>query len=94
MYFVYILSNQSRTVLYIGVTNNLTRRLYEHENHLLEGFTKKYKVHDLVYFEETESIEAAIEREKQLKRWRRSKKEVLIKRDNPDMKSLNSLVYK
>ena len=94
MYFVYILSNQSRTVLYIGVTNNLTRRLYEHENHLVEGFTKKYKVHDLDYFEETESIEAAIEREKQLKRWRRSKKEVLIKRDNPDMKSLNSLVYK
>lgn len=93
MYFVYILSNKYRTVLYIGVTNNLKRRLYEHEHHLIEGFTKKYNVSDLIYFEESEFIESAIAREKQLKRWSRNKKEILIKQINPSFQSLNDLVY-
>ncbi|MBQ6852254.1 MAG: GIY-YIG nuclease family protein [Oscillospiraceae bacterium] len=83
MYFVYILSNWSDSVLYIGVTSNLSRRLYEHRNHLADGFTKKYNVHKLVYFENTNDVHAAIAREKQLKGWRREKKNALISKSNP-----------
>jgi putative endonuclease len=72
-YYVYILSNTSKT-LYIGVTNNLERRVYEHKNKLIDGFTKKYNLTKLVYFETTTDIKAAIYREKQLKGWLRSKK--------------------
>lgn len=64
MYYVYIMSNKTRTVLYVGVTNYLTRRIYEHENSLVKSFTSKYKVFDLVYFEEYESVESAVVREK------------------------------
>jgi len=67
-YFIYILASQRNGTLYIGVTNDITRRVYEHKNNLIEGFTKKYKVHLLVYFEEFQNVEAAITREKQLKR--------------------------
>ena len=67
MYFVYILSNWDDSVLYIGVTSNLERRLYEHRNGLVEGFTRKYNVHKLVYFEHTSDVYSAISREKQLK---------------------------
>ena len=67
MYFVYILSNWDDSVIYIGVTSNLVKRLYEHRNHLADGFTKKYNVHKLVYFEETSDVNSAIAREKQLK---------------------------
>ena len=74
MYYVYILTNKTDTVMYIGVTNDLRRRLYEHKNEQIEGFTKKYHVHKLVYFEEYSEINDAISREKQLKRWVRSKK--------------------
>ena len=70
-YYVYILSNKANTVLYIGVTNNLERRIYEHKNGVLEGFTKKYNVHKLVYFEMCGDIKDAIAREKQLKKWSR-----------------------
>ena len=80
MYFVYMLTNWDDSVLYIGVTSNLPRRLYEHRNGLVEGFTKKYNVHKLVYFEETSDVYAAISREKQLKKWNRSKKNELIKK--------------
>lgn len=83
MYYVYILASQFNGTLYIGVTNDLLRRMYEHRNGLLKGFTKEYKVYRLVYFEHTESIEGAILREKQLKNWHRDWKKNLIERENP-----------
>ena len=82
-YFVYILASAFNGTLYIGVTNDLIRRVFEHRNHLVKGFTKSHHVYRLVYFEETGSIEAAILREKQLKNWRRDWKKNLIERDNP-----------
>lgn len=89
MYYVYILSNWCDSVLYIGVTSNLERRLYEHKNHLVKGFTQKYNVHKLVYFETTGDIHAALEREKQLKGWTRTKKNMLIVKSNPLWKDLS-----
>ena len=83
MYFVYILTNNSHHSLYIGVTNNLERRLYEHKAELLDGFTKQYHLHKLVYYEETGDVNAAIAREKQLKGWTRKKKDALIASVNP-----------
>ena len=77
------MSNKTNTVVYIGVTNNLKRRVYEHKNELYEGFTKKYKLHKLVYFEECIDIKDAILREKQLKGWKREKKNCLIEKSNP-----------
>lgn len=88
-YYVYILTNFSNTVLYIGVTGNLERRIYEHKNGLLEGFSKKYKVNKLVYFEQGFDINEAIYREKQLKNWHRDWKMNLIKEVNPDLKDLS-----
>ena len=90
MYFVYILSNWSDSVLYIGVTSNLPRRLYEHKHHLVDGFTNKYNVEKLVYFEETTDVYAALEREKQLKKWRRDKKNALISQMNPQWIDLST----
>ena len=90
MYFVYILSNWDDSVLYIGVTSNLPRRLYEHRNGLVEGFTKKYNVHKLVYFEQTNDIYASLSREKQLKKWVRSKKNALISKMNPNWIDLST----
>jgi len=84
MYFVYILANRDDSVLYIGVSGNLQRRLYEHRNGLVDGFTKKYNIHKLVYFENTNDVYSAISREKQLKKWSRSKKEALINSMNPE----------
>ena len=89
MYYVYILSNWNDSVLYIGVTGNLPRRLYEHKNGLAEGFTKKYNVHKLVYFESTTDVRSAIAREKQLKKWRREKKNNLIATQNPQWNDLS-----
>ena len=89
MYFVYILANWDDSVLYIGVTGNLYRRLYEHRNGLVDGFTKKYNVHKLVYFEYTSDVYSAISREKQLKKWRRSKKNELIEKLNPQWRDLS-----
>ena len=83
MYYVYILSNKTNKVLYIGVTNDLVRRIYEHKNKIVEGFTAKYAVNKLVYFETITDIQSAIAREKQLKGWRRSKKNALIETINP-----------
>ena len=83
MYFVYILTNWNDSVLYIGVTGNLVRRLYEHQNGLVDGFTKKYNVHKLVYYEHTNDVYSAISREKQLKKWSRSKKNALVSSVNP-----------
>ena len=86
--FPYILTNEKRSTMYIGVTNNLERRLHEHKNEVLDGFTKTYHVHTLVYVERYEHIEEAIAREKQLKRWSRKKKDILIGRVNPTWKDL------
>jgi putative endonuclease len=86
-YFVYIMASRSRT-LYTRVTSNLARRVYEHRNHLISGFTDRYCVERLVYFESTPDVRAAIEREKQIKRWRRDKKIMLIEMANPDWRDL------
>ena len=88
-YYVYILSNWTNTVLYTGVTNSLERRMYEHKNDLIDGFTKKYHVHKLVYYEFTTDVRGALEREKQVKAWRREKKIALIESLNPKWKDLS-----
>jgi putative endonuclease len=88
-YYVYILSNWTGDVLYIGMTNNMERRLYEHKQKLVPGFTKKYSVTKLVYLELAASPDEAIAREKQLKNWRREKKDALINAQNPDWKDLS-----
>ena len=88
-YYVYILTNWNNRVMYIGVTNNLERRLYEHKNHLVDGFTKKYHVDKLVYYEMTGDVRAAIAREKQLKGWTRAKKNALVQTQNPDWLDLS-----
>ncbi len=87
-YYVYILTNDRDKLLYIGVTNNLQRRVYEHKNGLFEGFTKDYGIHKLVYYEMCHDVKDAIKREKQLKNWRREKKIALIERMNPNWKDL------
>ena len=84
-YYVYILTNTHRTVLYTGVTRDLVRRVYEHKHHLdKNSFTAKYNVEFLVYYETTSDVEAAIEREKQIKGWNRKRKEKLIESKNPN----------
>ena len=88
-YYVYILTNWNNRVMYIGVTNNLERRLFEHKNKLLEGFTKKYNMNKLVYFEWTDNIESAIGREKEIKKWRREKKNRLVETANPEWEDLS-----
>jgi putative endonuclease len=87
-YFIYIMTNKSGT-LYTGVTNNLERRIYEHKQHLVKGFTQKYKIEKLVYFEETNDIHAALSREKQIKGWLRKKKIALIESINPGWNDLS-----
>ncbi len=86
-YYVYILTNGART-LYIGVTNDLTRRVYEHKQKPLDGFTKKYNITYLVYYETTSDVEVARAREKQLKGWRRDRKIALIEASNPQWKDI------
>ena len=88
-YYVYIMTNKNNTVLYTGVTNNLERRLYEHKNKLIDGFTKKYNINKLVYYETTNDINTAIEREKQIKGWLRIKKIQLIENTNPEWNDLS-----
>ncbi len=81
-YFVYIAVNSHNNVMYVGVTNNLERRMYEHKEGLVEGFTRRYNIHKLVYFEQTTDINSAISREKEIKKWRREKKNLLIESVN------------
>ena len=88
-YYVYILSSKNK-VLYYGMTNELSRRIYEHKNGLIDGFTKKYNVHNLVYFEIQKDLESAIKREKQLKNWHRQWKINLIESKNKEWKDLYS----
>ncbi|CAH6818118.1 GIY-YIG nuclease family protein [Vibrio sp. 070316B] len=85
---VYIMSNRANSVLYVGVTGNLKRRGWLHRTGEVDGFTKKYNVHKLVYFEVFEDFRAAIEREKQLKRWNRTWKDNLINKRNPSRRDL------
>jgi putative endonuclease len=80
---VYMLANQKNGTLYTGVTSDLIARIYEHKNNLIDGFTKKYQVHDLVWYELHETMGEAISREKQLKKWRRKWKKELIEQENP-----------
>ena len=89
MFYVYIISNNFRNVLYIGVTRNLERRLYEHKNKLIDGFSKKYNLNVLLFYETTEYALDAIAREKQLKKWNRDKKFALIKSVNPKLRDLS-----
>ena len=88
MYYVYMLTNVSGNVLYTGCTNNLKRRLYEHQNKLADGFTKIYNVNKLVYYEITNDVSSAIAREKQIKGWTRARKNALIESKNPDWRDL------
>ena len=88
MYYVYILANTTNSTVYIGVTSDLMRRLWEHRNDVIEGFTKRYHVHKLVYYETFQDVQEAIAREKQLKRWRRAKKNALIESVNPAWEDL------
>jgi putative endonuclease len=88
-YYVYMNTNPTYTVLYVGMTNNLEHRTSQHRNHVLEGFTKKYNVTRLVYFEATEDVQAAIAREKQLERWTRARKIALIESANPEWRDLS-----
>jgi putative endonuclease len=83
-FYIYILTNWNNKVMYIGMTNNLERRLCEHRNKLVEGFTRKYSVNKLVYYEHTTDVHAALAREKELKKWRREKKDNLVASINPN----------
>jgi len=87
-YYVYIMTNNSRT-LYTGVTNNLERRVYEHKNKLVAGFTSRYNVTKLVYYEETNDVQVALAREKQIKGWLRARKIALIESENLKWKDLS-----
>lgn len=90
VYYVYMLTNKKNGVLYIGVTNDLERRIKEHKSKLIKGFTSKYKLTQLVYFEEYQNIKEAIKREKQLKKWNRDWKINLIKEVNEEWKDLSN----
>ena len=91
-YYVYIMASRGRT-LYVGVTNDLVRRVFEHKEGLTAGFTAKYKITKLVYFEDTSGVRTAVEREKQLKAWRRSKKVALVESANLEWKDLSLRWY-
>lgn len=88
-YYVYLLTNWNHRVMYVGVTNDLKRRLYEHKNKLIEGFSEKYNLNKLVYFEETQDVHTAITREKEIKKWRREKKNQLVNQINKEWQDLN-----
>ena len=89
-YHVYLLTNWNNKVMYVGVTSDLKRRLFEHRNKSVEGFTAKYNVHKLVYYEATSDVQSAIAREKEIKKWRREKKNRLVERINPDWRDLSA----
>jgi putative endonuclease len=88
-YYVYLLTNKHNTVLYTGVTNDLERRIYEHKHRIFEGFTKQYNLTKVVYYEYFEHIEQAIAREKEIKGWKRSRKNTLVESMNPDWNDLS-----
>jgi len=88
-YYIYILASKRNGTLYIGFTNDLIRRIYEHKSSLIEGFTRKYSIDKLVYFESTTDVNDAILREKRLKKWKRQWKIELIEKSNPDWRDLS-----
>jgi putative endonuclease len=88
VYFVYIMASKRNGTLYVGVTNNLMKRVYEHRNDIIQGFTKKYSIHRLVYYEQTNDIYNAIQRETSLKKWNRKWKIKLIEKFNPNWDDL------
>ena len=87
-YFVYILASKRNGTLYVGVTNDLIHRIHQHKENLVDGFTRKYNVHTLVYYESCPDIQAAITREKRMKKWRRQWKIELIEKENPEWRDL------
>lgn len=93
-YFVHILASKRKGTLYIGVTNNLIKRVYDHKQNMVEGFTKQYNVHNLVYFEIHEDVHEAILREKQMKKWNRQWKINLIEKNNPEWNDLYNEITK
>ena len=93
-FYIYILTNYTKAVLYVGFTNNIIRRMIEHKNDLGCKFTRKYKLKYLVYFEQCENVYSVMEREKEIKKWRREKKINLIKNVNSDLNDLSSKLFK
>ena len=91
--FVYIMSNKFYGTLYVGVTSDIVKRIYEHKNNLVDGFTKRYNLKNLVYYEIFDDIENAIKREKQLKNWQRAWKLALIENENPAWEDLFGKIY-
>jgi len=92
-YYVYIMTNKRKNVLYTGITSNLEWRVYQHKHKLVKGFTSKYNINQLIYYEEYESSYEAIYREKQIKKWRREKKEALVRSLNPTWNDLSEEWY-
>ncbi len=88
-YYVYLLTNWNNKVMYVGVTNDLARRIYEHKSKVVPCFTEKYNVGKLVYFEETPDVQAALVREKEIKKWWREKKDALVISVNPERRDLS-----
>ena len=91
-YYVYLLTSYNNRVMYVGVTNDLRRRVYEHKTKAVKGFTKKYNVNKLVYYEQTTDILTAIAREKEIKKWRREKKNALVIQLNPRWSDLSNAI--
>jgi len=94
LYYVYILANWNNKVLYTGVTGNLQRRIYEHKNKFADGFTNKYNVDKLVYYDSTDDVREAIKREKEIKGWKRIKKDDLVSEFNPEWRDLSEDIYR
>ncbi len=88
-YYVYLLTNWNNKVMYVGITNDLVRRIYEHKEKFVKGFTEKYNVTKLVYYEQTPDISEALNREKEIKKWRREKKNRLVISTNPQWRDLS-----
>jgi putative endonuclease len=89
-YYVYVLTNWNQRVMYVGVTSDLKRRIHEHQNKLVKGFTEKYNVNKLVYYEQTNDVITALAREKEIKKWRRQKKDNLVVSVNPQWQDLSA----
>ena len=87
-YYVYILTNWNNKIMYVGITNNLQRRLYEHQHELVDGFTKKYHIHKLVYYDCCGEVTSAIAREKEIKGWTRARKNALVESKNPNWEEI------
>jgi putative endonuclease len=92
-FYVYMMTNQSRVVLYTGITNSLVRRVWQHQNGEIEGFTKSYKINRLVYYECFDDPRDAIAREKEIKSWRREKKNALVETKNPKWADLSPMLF-